>query len=152
MNANVGLQFGLPQVGVHIGGGLGGNYQRHKTSTFSKEEKKKNRVELQSHHEETVKIPPGKKVAVKMTSYRVRYRLQYTMEYKIFKAASIRVRVDTCGIGIPLCTNLKFLTAKQLMQTLPGFREDEENAYFVQEGELRWIADRMVVQKILMDI
>ena len=26
---------------------------------------------LQSHHEEVVKIPPGKKVVVRMTSYRV---------------------------------------------------------------------------------
>ena len=90
-----------------LNAGLGGNYQRSTTNTFSKEEKKENRVELQSHHEEKVKIPPGKKVTVKMTSYRVRYKLQYTMEYKIFKEAYIRVRIDTCG-GLG---NKRYLTA-----------------------------------------
>ena len=157
VNANVGLQLGLPQVGAGLNAGLGGNYQRSTTNTFSKEEKKENRVELQSHHEEKVKIPPGKKVTVKMTSYRVRYKLQYTMEYKIFKEAYIRVRIDTCGgLGIsgilPLCSGTRIVTAEQLMQSLPGFREDEEFAYVTQEGELRWIADRMVVEKILTDM
>ena len=152
VNANVGLQFGLPQVGVGVKAGLGGNYQRSTTNTFSKEEKKENRVELQTHHEETVKIPPGKKIAVKMTSYRVRYRLDYTQEYKILKDAYIRVRVDTCGLGIPLCMGTRIVTARQLLQWLPGFREDEEFAYITQEGELRWIADRMVVEKTLTDM
>ena len=84
-NANVGLQFGLPQVGVGGGAGIGGGFKRTSLHTQTEEKTKSNRVELQSHHEETVKIPPGKKVVVKMTSYRVRYKLEYTMEYNIDK-------------------------------------------------------------------
>ena len=149
-SANVGLQFGLPQVGAGGGGGVGTNFQRQKQTTLVKEEKKENKVELQSHHEETITVPPGKKVVVKMTSYRVRYKLDYTMEYKISKSAYVRVRVDTCGVG--LCTSLMPLTASQLMQSLPGYREDEEFVYITQEGELRWIADRMEVTKTIMDV
>jgi hypothetical protein len=152
LNANVGLQFGLPQVGAGGGGGIGGNFQRESSTTLVKENKKDNKVELQSHHEETVKIPPGKKVVLKMTSYRVRYKLDYTMEYKISKSASIRVRVDQCGLGLPCCTTLSAITAPQLLQFLPGYREDEDFAYFTQEGELRWIADRMDVKKTIADL
>lgn len=152
VNANVGLQFGLPQVGVGVSGGVGTSYQRQNISTVMNETKKENKVELQSHHEETVKIPPGKKVIVKMTAYRVRYRLDYTMEYKAPKSASLRVLVDTCGAGLPFCKLSVGLTAAQLLQHLPGYREDEEFVYFTQEGELRWIADRMDVKKTVTDI
>jgi len=38
------------------------------------------------------------------------------------------------------------------MYGLPGFRMDEEFAYFVQEGELRWIADRMEVEKTVLPL
>ena len=151
LSTNVGLQFGLPQVGIGLSGGGSGSFQRQLTKSFFKEEKQEDRVELQSHHEETVKIPPGKMVVLKMTSYRVRYKLEYTMEYKISKLSFISVRVRGC-VGVPLCTNIKMITATQLMQSLPGYREDEDFVYVTQEGELRWIADRMVVNKTLMDI
>ena len=152
VNANVGLQFGLPQVGMGASGGVGANFQRHHSTTFVNEKKKENKVELQSHHEEKVAIPPGKKVVVKMTSYRVRYKLDYTMEYTISKTAYIRVLVDTCGLGCPLCNTSGIITAPQLLQSLPGYREEEESVYFTQEGELRWIADRMDVKKTITDL
>ena len=152
-NANVGLQFGLPHVGVGVKAGVGTSFQRQSMTSIVKETKKENRVELQAHHEETVKIPPGKKVIVKMISYRVRYKLDYTMEYKISKSTSIRVKVDSCGLGIaPFCASIGVITASQLIQLLPGYREDDEFVYFTQEGELRWIADRMEVKKTTMDM
>ena len=152
VNANVGLQFGLPQVGVGGSGRVGFQYKRTNLMTISQEHTKKERVETQAHHEETIKIPPGKKVQLKMTSYRVRYKLDYTMEYRIDKSAHIRVKVDTCGIGLPyVCLSSGFVTASQMMQPLPGYREDEEFVYFTQEGELRWIADRVVVNKTVAD-
>ena len=150
-SANIGLQFGLPQVGVGATGGLGANFQRTRTLAISNEKTTSNKVELQSHHEEVVKIPPGKKVIVKMTSYRVRYKLEYTMEYKIAKTARIHITFDPCGLGLP-CLSHGALTPQQLMNDLPGFREDEEFAYFTQEGELRWVADRMEVEKTVVPV
>ena len=147
-NANVGLQFGLPQVFSGGGINVGGSFQRTTSTTVAQEEKKSNKVEAESHHEELVKIPPGKKVVVKLTSYRVRYRLDYTMEYKISKSANIRVKYEPCGIGLP-CLSLGIVTASELMQPLPGYREDEEFVYMTQEGVLRWTADRMEVKKTL---
>ena len=142
VNTNVGLQFGLPRVEVDGGVASRTSFQRQARAF---EEQK-----LQSHHEEVVKIPPGKKAVVRMTSYRVRYKLEYMMEYRISKSANVRVHLNPCGIG--LFKKLVSVTASQLMELLPGYREDEEFDYFTQEGELRWIADRMEVKKTVMDL
>lgn len=151
LDANIGLQFGLPQVGV--GGGtakVGGTFERSSISSVTQEKTRKQRIEQQSHHEETVSIPPGKKAVLRMTSYRVRYKLDYTMEFKIPKTDGIIVRMDLCGLGF--CYSSVFLTAAQIIRPLPGYREDEEFIYFIQEGELRWITDRMVVKKKLVTV
>ena len=147
VESNVGLQFGLPQVGVGGGFSIGAHVTGTTQHTQTEEKSKSTSVGVQSHHEEAVKIPPGKKVVMRMTSYRVRYKMEYTMEYKITKIALIRVSLDQCGLGLPCCRNLRVLTAKDLLQYLPGFREDEEFVYFMEDGELRWIADRMEVDK-----
>ena len=143
---DIGLQFGMPQVGINASAGGNFKYKRTKTQTVTEETTKTNKVQSQSHHEETLKIPPGVKVVVKMTSYRVRYKLPYTMEYKVPKFEGIPVSYDPCGLGL-CCNSTGFLTAVQLLHTLPGYREDDDYVYFTQEGELRWIADRMEVDK-----
>ena len=88
---NIGAQFGLPQVG--IGGNLGGNAsftQKVENSTTTSSTNT-NTVRLESHHEETVKIPPGHRIRVTMTSYRVKYLLHYSMEYNVPPKTSITV-------------------------------------------------------------
>ena len=150
VDANIGLQFGLPQVSGGGSGGVGFSYQQSQVHTVTHEKTKKQKVEQQAHHEEMLKIPPGKKAIVTMTSYRVRYKLDYTMEYKIPKSEGVQVRLNTFGLG--LCFRMGFVTASEIMHPLPGYREDEEFVYMCQEGELRWIADRMVVKKRLVDV
>lgn len=148
VDAKIGLQFGLPAFG---GGGpnagIGGSFKKTSTKTETFEKKSENKVTQAAHHEEEVEIPAGSKVTVNMTSYRVRYKLDYTMEYKIAKSAKIRIRFQRYGFSLPCCINSGVLTASQVMRELPGYREDEEFVYFTQEGELRWIADRMEVEK-----
>ena len=71
-------------------------------------------MEVKSDHQETVTIPPGKKAVVKMTSYRVRYKLDYTMEYKIPKSYFMELRNDVHGC---VCLDRKFhcILLKSLM-------------------------------------
>ena len=147
VDANVGLQFGLPQVGGGIQGKLGGNFERSKILSVTQEKTLQEKHQQQSFHEETLSISPGKKATLQMTAYRVRYKLAYTMEYKIAKKDGVVVRMDLCGLG--LIYSSVFLTSSQLLYPLPGYREDDEFVYFFQEGELRWIADRMVVKKTM---
>lgn len=101
----IGLQFGLPQFGGAGGpsGGIGGNFKKTSIKTETVERKSENKQVQAAHHEEEVEIPAGKRVVVTMTSYRVRYKLEYTMEYKIPKATKIRISFGRYGIGLPCC-------------------------------------------------
>ena len=145
LDANVGLQLSLPIpfVGaVGVGGSTGGSFQKSNARTESSEIQKHTSVEVRSHHEETVQIPPGKKVMVKMTAYRVKYKLEHTLECKIRKSETIRVR-----FALRVGSSSGVLTASQVLRMLPGFHEDDDYAYFTQDGEFRWTTDRTVVQK-----
>lgn len=146
VDAKIGLQFGLPAFGG-VKPEIGGSFKKTRLKTETFEKKSENKVTQAAHHEEEVEIPAGSKVTVNMTSYRVRYKLDYTMEYKIAKSAKIRISFQRYGFSLPCCINSGVLTASQVMRELPGYREDEEFVYFTQEGELRWIADRMEVEK-----
>ena len=146
VDAKIGLQFGLPAFGG-VKPEIGGSFKKTSLKTETFEKKSENKVTQAAHHEEEVEIPAGSKVTVNMTSYRVRYKLDYTMEYKIAKSAKIRISFQRYGFSLPCCRNSGVLTASQVMRDLPGYREDEEFVYFTQEGELRWIADRMEVEK-----
>ena len=105
VDAKIGLQFGLPQFGGAGGpsGGIGGNFKKTSIKTETVERKSENKQVQAAHHEEEVEIPAGKRVVVTMTSYRVRYKLEYTMEYKIPKATKIRISFGRYGIGLPCC-------------------------------------------------
>lgn len=150
-NANIGLQFGLPQFGTGVKGGIGGGFKKFSLETQSYQKRNENKVGQAAHHEEKVKIPAGTKVIVRMTSYRVRYKLDYTMEYKISKRKQIRISFDRL-LGLPCCAGIGYIEASLLLQELPGYREDEEFVYFTQEGELRWTADRMDVKKTVYSL
>lgn len=147
ISSNLGLQFGLPGHlvgGAQLGGqgGLGAHFTRKNEKTITEETQRSSTTRSEAHHEETVKIPPGKQAVVTMTSYRVRYKLPYTMEYKVPKTTRICISYSRC-----LCAITGYLTAEELLHFLDGYRQDLENVYFTQEGELRWIADRMEVEK-----
>ena len=150
----LGLQFGMPQIGLNASSKGNINYTRTKLETVTKADTKTHKLQVKSHHEETVEIPPDKKVKITMTSYRVRYKLPYTMEYKVPKTEGIPVMYDSyVSVGlIVACSKIGFLTAAQLMHTLPGYCEDDEYVHFTQEAELRWTADRMVVKKEILPL
>lgn len=152
LNANIGLQFGIPQIGGSNDSGakLGVGFKKSKTTETTKAEKKVARLVNRAHNEEIVTIPPKTRVIVKMTSYRVRYKTQYTMEYKIDKTAGMEVLYDRFHPYLLLVHPWAFkgvIKAPQLLHSLPDYREDEKYVYFTQEGELRWITDRMEVKK-----
>ena len=130
---NVGAQFGLPQVGVGVSVGASASFKKTNMTTNTESSSTSNTIGQQSHHEEEVTIPPGHKVIVTMTSYRVKYRLDYTMEYKVKKSTSIRARYYTswsCGLFTSSC----LLNASHILRTMPDFKEDDEYVTFTQQG------------------
>ena len=143
---NIGALFGLPQVGVGLSAGLNADFKKHKETTTKESTTKTKSVEQESHHEEAVEIPPGHVVKVTMTSYRVKYQLEYSMVYTVPKSACIRLRYNSGLLSGWFSRNSK-LTAAQILRTLPEFKEDRDNVSFVQKGWLKWVADRMEVDK-----
>ena len=146
---NIGAQFGLPQVGIQLSGGGSTSFKKTNQTTITESTTTSSTVGQESHHEETVNIPPGHQVKVEMTSYRVKYQLNYTMEYKVQKAEDIRIRYTSIMLCCGLFSSGATLTAANLLKFMPNYRQDEEHVYFTQQGCLRWVADRMEVKKKL---
>ena len=149
---NLGAQFGLSSVGVGPSAGLGVNagFKKTNQTTTTESTTTTNKTGQESNHTEAVTIPPGYKVKVSMTSYRVKYRLVYSMEYKVEKIKDIRVRYKSSIDCLGLCSLGATLTAEELLRYMPDYRMDERYVYFTQKGSLTWMADRVEVDKTLM--
>lgn len=144
---NVGAQFGLQLGG--LSGGVNAGFKKTKLNTTTKSTTKTDMVGEECHHTETVKIPLGCKAKVTMTTYRVKYQLEYSMVYKIPKTARIRVRYNLlCDLG--WCSPFATLSAEDILKGMPDFRADEQYVYITQKGWLKWVADRMEVNKAVL--
>ena len=144
---NVGVQFGLPQVGVGLKASVDTSFKKKKETTIKESITTENKVGQESHHEESLTIPPGHKVIVNMTSYRIKYRMDYTMEYKIPRSCTIRVKYwlfYCCGLLFPVFSTI---SVAYILRSMPEFKEDDEYVTFTQQGSLTWFADRMEVTK-----
>ena len=98
--------------------------------------------------EETVCVPPGKKVYLTITTYRVKYEQTYHLEFSVPKASLINVTyAASCCCGLVCYTKRSPVPYLQMVRPLPGFREDRHYAYFRQEGKLTWIGESCSVEK-----
>jgi len=149
-NANFGLQLGLPQIGVGASAGVGGDIKEHSSETNSLENTKQSKVGQEAHHKEKIQIPAGKKLTVKITTYRVRYKTEYRLEFKIAKTKQIRISFGRC-LGICCCVGSGSLDASQIFQE-QNHREDEEFIYIQQDYELWWTTERIEVHKNLTPV
>ena len=146
--ANIGAQFGLPQVGIGLTANTETSFKKKNLMTVTQSFKQESRFRQDSSHEETLTIPPGYKVTVVLTSYRVKYRMDYTMQYSIPRSSTIRVKwglLYCCGLFIPAMSGV---SAASVLRSMPDYEQDDENITFTQEGSLSWFADRMEVEKI----
>ena len=104
------------------------------------------------HQEETVSVPPGKRVHVSVTTFSVVYQMRYTFEFSVPKYGSfpIRYRKSCCGcccFSFLKCTRSDSVHYWQVVHGLPNYREDNNFAYFTQDGFLSWIGETCEVNK-----
>ena len=136
-NTNIGLQFGLPQATSNHG-------------TMMESSSQVEGIQLEERSDGiTIKLPAWKRVVVNEMTYRVHFKLDYTLECKISKLANIRIQYNPCGMGLYM--QMGNVTASELLEPLPSYREDKEFVYFTQEGELMWTEKRMKVKLITVD-
>lgn len=140
LNADVGLRvLAMGMTGCSVG--LDGKKKSASRDCL-------NTMGFEYHQEESVCIPPGKKVRVTITTYKVVYRLHYTFEFSLPKFYSFPISYRAsccCGICCFRCS--KNIPYSRAVRHLPNYREDDESAYFTQEGFLTWIGESSETNK-----
>ena len=107
-----------------------------------------NALGYEFNQEESICVPPGKKVLVTLTTYAVLYQLRYKLEFKVPNYRSILVFYNK-----PFCCGLVTRSSstsipyQRIICNLPNYREDGTHAYFTQEGFLSWIGEFCDVDK-----
>ena len=148
---DVGPDVGLQILAMGMGGGsigLGGSYGRDKSKSGTMEDFMKESVGFEYSQEETVRVPPGKKVYMTISTYTVQYRQRYTLEFSVPKYGSVHVAYKKpCFCGLCKCKGSRHIPYSRIVRSLPNFREDNRNAYFTQEGFLSWIGESFEVDK-----
>lgn len=147
IGANIGLQ--ILAMGMAGGSfGIGGKYGKNKSTSETMGSNMEKSLGFEYSQEETMCVPPGKKVHVTITTYTVQYRLNYTLELSVPKSGSVFVSYSkSCFCGLCRDTHSKYIPYSRLVRNLPNFREDNQNAYFTQEGFLSWIGESCEVDK-----
>ena len=100
------------------------------------------------NQEESICVPPGKKVFVTFTEYAVLYQLPYKLEFKVPNYRSIRVFYrKPCCCGLTTKSSSTLIPYQRIICKLPNYHEDGKYAYFTQEGLLSWIGEFCEVDK-----
>lgn len=147
--ADVGLRI----ISMGMGGGSAGlaakyGKNKSKSETTASTMQDPEALGFEYSQEETVCVPPGKKVHVTTTTYTTLYRQRYTLEFSVPKCGSVSVSYrKSCFCGLCTCKGSKCIPFSRIVRGLPNFREDKQNAYFTQEGFLSWIGESCEVDK-----
>ena len=107
-----------------------------------------NALGYEFNQEESICVPPGKKVYVTLTTYAVLYQLRHKLEFKVPKYRSVLVyyyKPFCCGLVAN--GSLTSIPYQRIIRHLPNYREDGTHAYFTQEGFLAWIGEFCEVDK-----
>ena len=151
VNWGVGGNIGLQVMGMGMGGGtmgISGKYGKNKSTSETTGSSIDTELFFSYCQEETISVPPGKKVHVTITTYTVKYRLHYTLEFSVPKSGSVFVSYSKpCCCGLARNTSSRYIRYSQIVRNLPNFREDDTKAYFTQEGFLSWVGESCEVEK-----
>lgn len=132
--------------------GLGASYSRSKEKKTEEETSEEDEFVFAYNQEEKVTIPPGKKAKVKVITSTVKYQQGYTLKFSISSYYTIPVRykdLGCCGLRACLCgSSLCHVSAREILKTLPEFKEEGGKVSFTQEGLLEWVGEGCSVQKL----
>ncbi len=102
--------------------------------------------------EEKITVPPGKRVKAKITSYSVRYDMNYTLKFSVYRNVTVpvsyRTKCQQCCFGF--CSNTGSVLANDMISVLPNYNGNDENgtASFTQTGTLSWVGEAYSVDKV----
>ena len=151
VNWGIGGNIGAKVMGLSMSGGsamVGGMYSKYQ----SRAEDFNADFHFSYRQEEKVNIPPLSRVKVKITSYAIKYEQSYTLRFSIPASYLIEVKYQTRYNRICCGTHTGYITAAQLLQTLPSYHEQNGMSIFYQHGVLSWMGEERNVDKIVEQI
>ncbi len=98
--------------------------------------------------EEKITVPPGKRVKAKITSYSVRYDMNYTLKFSVYRNVTVPVsykkKSQQCCFGF--CSSTSSVLASDMISVLPNYNGYDENgtASFTQTGTLNCLGLEML--------
>ena len=150
----VGGNIGAKVMGLAVAGGslgISGHYNKVKSTTEGTEMSSEQGYSFSYHQEEKITVPAGKCVKAKITTYRMKYEMEYTLKFSVRRDATIPLwyRTNCQRRCFGLCRSYGRVYIRDMISTLPDFNgEDEDDtASFTQTGKLSWIGEGCQVDK-----
>lgn len=148
--ANIGAQV----VGLAVAGGslgITGHYNKSKSKTEGTELSSEEGFSFSYNQEEKICVPPGTHVEATITTYSMKYEMDYTLKFNVKRSAFIPVLYQTnCQqMCFGMCRSNGVVYVRDIISTLPDYNgeDEDETASFTQKGTLSWIGEGCSVDK-----
>ncbi len=145
VNWGMGGNIGAKVMGLSMSGGYSvvGGYNTHKSSSHAFEAD----FNFSYEQEERIKVPPLSHMKATMTSYIIKYEQEYTLRFCIPSAYEFPVMYKNICNQMFCSNTTGYVTASQLLLTLPHFKDEYGMASFIQQGFLSWMGEGIKVDK-----
>ena len=140
--------LGVQIVSINMSGG---RMRIRDTRTLLWDQKYNSGLEFRYDHKEKLIIPPLTAVVATVTTSTKIMEQEYTLEFHTKRDRGIWVKYLTpfqqnwrCLLNCCCCCEAYsqgFLSAKEILKTLPDYRREGKYCYFSLEGTLRWIIE-----------
>ncbi len=154
INFGVGGNFGAQVMGAAVAGGsigINGHYDKSKSTTKETEKSTSEGTEYCYNREEKIVVPPGTCVKATITTYRMRYEMNYTMKLSVDRNAFLQVVYKTpCQhLCFGVFRSSGYVNIRDMFSTLPNYNPEDEDdtASFTQDGALSWVGEGCSVEK-----
>ena len=145
---------GLATVGGSIG--VSAKYNKSESMTTENELSNQVGVSFSYNQEEKMSVLPGKHVKAKITTYSMKYEINYTLKLSVKKHTSIPVSFKTrCQRFLPdVCRSTGFVLVSDMISSLPDYVQEDEDGMssFTQGGTLSWVGEGCTVDKTEEDL
>ena len=102
------------------------------------------------NQKEELTVPCNSKVKAVVSTSSVKYEVDYTIEIGVHKSTFVRFRYLNClqRYLCCCCSSRGYVSANDVLRQLPSYREDDQWAYFQQNGKLSWTGEAGHVTKV----
>ena len=156
VDLSVGANIGAQVMGLSIAGGSLGvstGLTKKKSETKETETSNTSATNFSYEQEETMMVPARTHVKAIITTYSMKYEMNYNLRFSIkrnsFVPLSYKTRCQQCFCGIFACSTYGTVLVRDMISGLLDYKEDDEEdtASFIQGGTLSWVGEGCSVEK-----